>query len=92
MILGILEIRVLLPTHSLKEKRSIINSLKEKLRHSFNVAVAEIDELDNYKFSTLAIVTVSNNGNKVEEILSKIENYIFENHSLDVVEIKKEVL
>ena len=40
-----LEIRVE-NAHSLKEKRHVVKSLKDRLRHKYNVAVAEIDYQD----------------------------------------------
>ena len=42
--IGVLTLEMRLDnSHSLKEKRHVVQSLKERLRHKFNVAVAEID-------------------------------------------------
>ncbi len=45
--------------HSLKDKRHVVKSLKEKLRSRFNLAVAEIDFQDVWQQSVVAAVTVS---------------------------------
>ena len=46
-------------SHSLKEKRHVVKSLKDRLRAQFNVSVAEIDGLDSWQNSVVAAVTVS---------------------------------
>ncbi|HEX3685395.1 MAG TPA: DUF503 domain-containing protein [Bryobacteraceae bacterium] len=59
--------------HSLKEKRHVVKSLKDRLRERFNVAVAEIDHLDSWQNSVLAAVTVSNDRVHAEQILTAVE-------------------
>ncbi len=46
-------------SHSLKDKRHVVRSLKDRLRRKFNVAVAEIDYQDLWQRAALAAVTVS---------------------------------
>ncbi len=53
-----LEIRVE-NSHSLKDKRHVVKSLKDRLRHKFNVSVAEIDYQDLWQRALIAAVTVS---------------------------------
>jgi len=43
--------------HSLKDKRHVVQSLKDRLRHKFNVAVAEIDYQDLWQRAAVAAVT-----------------------------------
>ena len=45
--------------HSLKEKRHVVRSLKERLREKFNVSVAEIDDMDLHNSAVLAAAIVS---------------------------------
>ena len=59
--------------HSLKEKRHVIKSLKDRLRERFNVAVAEIDGLDSWQHSVIAAVTVSNDRVRAEQTLQAVE-------------------
>jgi uncharacterized protein len=58
--------------HSLKDKRMILRSLKERLRARFNVAVAELDFEDTWQRSVVGIVTLSNEEQHVQEALQKI--------------------
>jgi len=62
-------------SHSLKEKRHVIKSLKDRLRERFNISVAEIDHLDSWQNSVLAAVTVSNDRVHAEQILHAVEAY-----------------
>jgi uncharacterized protein YlxP (DUF503 family) len=60
-------------SHSLKEKRHVIKSLKDRLRERFNVAVAEIDGLDSWQSAVVAAVTVSNDRIRAEQVLQAVE-------------------
>jgi uncharacterized protein len=60
-------------SHSLKEKRHVVKSLKDRLRERFNVAVAEIDGLDSWQNSVVAAVTVSNDRIRAEQVLQAVE-------------------
>jgi len=60
-------------SHSLKEKRHVVQSLKDRLRHKFNVSVAEIDHQDLWQRSTIAAVTVSSARENAEKVLRGVE-------------------
>jgi uncharacterized protein YlxP (DUF503 family) len=60
-------------SHSLKEKRHVVKSLKDRLRERFNVAVAEIDGLDSWQSAVVAAVTVSNDRIRAEQVLQAVE-------------------
>ena len=60
-------------SHSLKEKRHVVKSLKERLRHKFNVSVAEIDHQDLWQRATLAAVTVASDRGHAEKVLQSVE-------------------
>jgi len=60
-------------SHSLKDKRHVVKSLKDRLRDRFNVAIAEIDGLDSWQSSVVAAVTVSNDRVHAEQVLQAVE-------------------
>jgi uncharacterized protein YlxP (DUF503 family) len=60
-------------SHSLKDKRHVVKSLKDRLRDRFNVSVAEIDFLDSWQRSAVAVVTVSNDRVRAEQVLTAVE-------------------
>ena len=59
--------------HSLKEKRHVVKSLKDRLRHKFNVSVAEIDDQDLHNSSVIAVATVSPSRSFAEKVLESVE-------------------
>ncbi len=59
---------------SLKDKRQVVRSLKDRLRHKFNVAVAEIDYQDLWQRAALAAVTVSPDHEYAEKLLQLVED------------------
>lgn len=68
----ILELR-LDESHSLKDKRHYVKSLKDRLRSRFNVAVAEIDHQDLWQRGTVAVVTVSGDQPRAAQVLESVE-------------------
>ena len=59
---------------SLKDKRRIVKSFKDRLRHRYNVSVAEVDRLEDHRSTVLALAMVSSDRRYVESILQKIVN------------------
>jgi uncharacterized protein YlxP (DUF503 family) len=60
-------------SHSLKDKRHVVKSLKERLRHKHNVSVAEIDYQDLWQRALVAVVTVSADHSHAEQVLQTVE-------------------
>jgi uncharacterized protein YlxP (DUF503 family) len=60
-------------SHSLKDKRSVVKGLKDRLRHRFNVSVAEIDGQESWQRSVVAAVTVSSSRQRAEQVLQVVE-------------------
>lgn len=62
--------------YSLKDKRSVLEGLKAKIRNKFNVAVSEVGMHDIWNRSELAVVTVSPDRKRVDQILSKVALFV----------------
>jgi len=72
--IGVLTLELRIETsHSLKEKRHVVQSLKDRLRHKFNVSVAEIANQDLWQRATVAAVTVSSDRVNAEKVLLGVE-------------------
>ena len=72
--IGVLTLELRLESsHSLKEKRHVVAGLKDRLRHKFNVSVAEIDHQDLWQRATLAAVTVASDHVHAEKVLLGVE-------------------
>jgi uncharacterized protein YlxP (DUF503 family) len=73
MAVGLLTLELhLTEAQSLKDKRQVLRSLKDRLRQNFNVAVAELDFEDTWQRSVVGVVTLSNEEQHVEETLQKV--------------------
>jgi uncharacterized protein len=73
MPVGLLTLELHIPdAQSLKDKRQVVRSLKDKLRREFNVAVAELDHHDVWQRSVIGVVTLSNEEKHVQESLQKV--------------------
>jgi uncharacterized protein YlxP (DUF503 family) len=60
-------------SHSLKDKRHVLQSLKERLRNRYNVAVAEIAYQDLWQRGLLAAVTIASSRAVAERTLQSVE-------------------
>ena len=58
----------------MKEKRQVVKSLIERLKHKFNVAVAEIDGQETWQWSVIAATTVSAERSHCERMLRSVED------------------
>ena len=61
MIVGSLRVRLLLrESRSLKDKRQVVRSIKDRLRNRFNISIAEVDAQDHRQLAVLGMAMVSN--------------------------------
>ena len=75
-VIGVLTLEIYVEhSHSLKDKRHVIKSLKDRLRERFNVSVAEIAHLDSWQSSAVSIVTVANDRVFAEKVLQAAEKH-----------------
>jgi uncharacterized protein len=58
---------------SLKDKRQVVRSLKDRLRGSFNVAVAEIDSMNLWNRATIGVVSVSDSKDYLDGLMRNVE-------------------
>ena len=59
--------------HSLKDKRQVLRSLKDRLRASFNVSVAELDAADLWQQATVGVVSISGSRDYLRGLMEKVE-------------------
>src|SRR3954454_9124087 len=58
---------------SLKDKRQVVRSLKDRLRNSFNVSIAEIEVTDLWQRATLGVVSISDSRDYLEGLMRNVE-------------------
>ncbi len=77
MVVGICRVVLALPWNdSLKGKRSVVKSILERARGRFQVAAAEIEDLDAHRRATLGFAVVSNDARHVQSVLDKLIGFI----------------
>jgi len=77
---------------SLKDKRHVLKGLKEKVRHRFDVAVAEVDHHDSWQRATLAVAAVSHDSRHANEVVSKAVGFIESLVDGHIIDLHIEVL
>jgi hypothetical protein len=93
MVLGVLKVELYFPENgSLKEKRQYLRSIKDKVRASFNVSVAEVEHQDLWQRSKLAFACVSKEHTVVEETLSKVLKLLESKYSEFLLSFEKEFI
>jgi uncharacterized protein YlxP (DUF503 family) len=77
MHIGVLQVEISIPdAMSLKDKRQVVKSLKDRIAHGHNVSIAEVGALDEHRRSIIGMAMVSNDKRYVEGALSKLVDFI----------------
>jgi uncharacterized protein YlxP (DUF503 family) len=76
---------------SLKEKRSVIRSLRDRLRTRFNVSVAETGLQDVHARAQLSIALVASDGRIAESMLDKLDRFVEDHGGALIVGVRREV-
>jgi len=91
VVLGLVELHMG-EVDSLKGKRHVLKGMKEKLKHRFNVSVAEVDHEDLWQRATLAVACVANDARFANEVVSKAVHFIESTCDGEVIDVRVEVL
>ncbi len=80
MVIGVCTLELSIPSaNSLKDKRGVIRSVVARIRHEFNVSVAEVDQLDSWRTAIVAVVTVSSDKDYAHGLLSRVALWVERN-------------
>jgi uncharacterized protein YlxP (DUF503 family) len=78
MFVGIVQIQLHIPAaRSLKDKRSVVQSLKERIRHRVHASVAEVDHQDLWQRCALGVAVVSGESHQVDELLQAVRDIVY---------------
>lgn len=92
MFIGLCTIDLHIPeSQSLKSKRHILRSLKDRVRKGFNVSIAEGDGGDLWQRITLAVATVNKDKRHINQILDLIVGMIRGNPSVEILDYSIEI-
>jgi uncharacterized protein YlxP (DUF503 family) len=59
--------------HSLKDKRQVLRSVKDRLRNSFNISIAEMEVTDLWQRATLGVVSISDSRDYLDGLMRNVE-------------------
>jgi uncharacterized protein len=77
MVVGILTVSISIPqANSLKDKRRVVKSIKDRIRNGFNVSVAEIGDQDIWRSAQLGIAVISEDAIYANGVLSRVQDLI----------------
>jgi uncharacterized protein YlxP (DUF503 family) len=92
VVVGICRVELCIPDNdSLKGKRQVLRSIKDKVRNKFNVSIAEVDGQDLWQQAILGISCVSTSVSHANEVLSKVINLIDQNYDSFIVDYEMDI-
>jgi len=92
MFIGYLKLNIFIPhCRSLKDRRQVVNSVKQKVRNNFNVSVAE-QPSDKWQSCELSFTCVNYTRNHVDGMIDSLERYVRGFYNINILESEKEVL
>ena len=93
MVVGVLRLTLYIDeSHSLKEKRSVLRKIKARVRHEFNVSIAECDEHDLWQKTQLGLCQVGTDQAYIDGALQAAVRFIEDLHLAEVGEADVEFL
>jgi hypothetical protein len=92
MVIGVCTITLHIPeSRSLKDKRRVLRSLKDRLRQEFNLSVAEVGDNDLWQRAVLGLAVVANDGGFADEVLAKAVDLVRKRTDVELLDYTTEV-
>jgi uncharacterized protein YlxP (DUF503 family) len=89
MIVGLLELDLRVPeARSLKDKRMLVHSLRDRIRNKFNVSVAEVDGGETHRHAVVGVAHVSNDQQFSNQVLSKIVDLVENERGVELADYR----
>ena len=77
MVVGTLRVELLIPnSRSLKDKRRVVRSVIDRMRHRFHVAAAEVEDNDVHNHAVLGFAAVSNDSRHARAVMSQVLEFL----------------
>ena len=93
LLVGTLILRLVMRgAFSLKDKRRIIKSLKDRIRQRFNVSIAEIGVQDTWQEAFLGIACVSSDGSFINSLLAQVRNLVAGQAGVELVAQEQDLI
>jgi len=87
VLVGLLQVEILIAgSTSLKEKRMVLKSVKDRLRKKFDASIAEVGFQDKWQRSALAVAVVAESEKFVQESLNKVFTYLDNDPAFEITQ------
>ena len=87
MFVGIVRIELHIPgASSLKDKRSVVSGLKDRIRQRARASVAEVDHQDLWQRAALGVAVVSGERHQVDELLQSVRQQVLATHGAELLD------
>jgi len=92
MLVGSLKVRMLVrESQSLKDKRQVVRSVKDRLRNAFNVSVAEVEAEDHRQMAVLGLAMVCNEAAPIRQTFDQIVQALREHPIAEFIDHEIEI-
>jgi len=86
MVIGLMSLELEIPgAMSLKDKRSVLSRIKDRVHNKFNVSIAEVGDNDIWNYAQLGVAVVSNQQTFANQVLCKVRDLMESIHECEVV-------
>ena len=93
MRIGTMSVEILIPeSTSLKSKRTVMKSLKDRIKKNFNVSIGEVGELDKWQRGSLAVAAIGSDAGYINGVLDRVLDFIRQERRLEVIDFEMELL
>jgi len=93
MLTGILFISIFLKeSKTIKDRRQVVKSIKDRIRHRFNVSVIELDNQSKLKRADFGFSMVSNKEGEIVRTFDKIHRFIEDSYPVEIVELESSII
>lgn len=92
MVIGTAQISIYLgEAHSLKEKRTIVQSLVKRLQNKFNAAIAEVADQELWQKATIGAAVIGGSVSHADSQLQAIVNFVESDPRVRIGEVETEL-
>ena len=93
MVVGLCTLELFLPDNgSLKEKRRVLKSIKDRLRRKFNISISELGGQDLWQKSILGMACVGNEKRHVNQVLDSAVGLVRSTPMVEIIQSRLEIM
>ena len=93
MFVGVARLVLQIPgARSLKDRRRVVKSFKDRVRARLPVTVAEVGDVERYQLATLGVAVVSGDSDRCREVLSRVRSLADQIGDAVLADVRSEIV